>query len=127
MIKLEELRVSNWVYFRDPARNINTPIQINCIDQYEHLVGYKSESGDIFCEQKYVEPISLTELMLLKCGFEETQLFEDDLVFLFLNGFGLRIDYFEDAFYFDDTKIEYVHQLVNLYFAITGKELDVKL
>ena len=121
MIKPNELRLGNYVAVKNHGNKVIG--KVFAINKDTVSV----EDGNNNYDYHLLEPISLTELMLLKCGFEETQLFEDDLVFLFLNGFGLRIDYFEDAFYFDDTKIEYVHQLMNLYFALTGEELEVKV
>lgn len=68
------------------------------------------------------EPIPLTEEWLLKFGFEYTKLYyikyDDDLI-IYFDG----ID-----FYFKRSSksltIKYVHQLQNLYFALTGEELN---
>ncbi len=74
------------------------------------------------------EPIPLTEEILLKCEgnhsafyhvFDcvELGLVDDD----FINGFyTLYLDGYTK-------KISYLHQLQNLYFALTGKELEIKL
>lgn len=151
MIKLEELRIGNWVYFKDPARNITTPIQINYIDGHKHIVGYKSEFGDMFCEQKYLEPITLTEEKLLECGFESNNYGEkydpdDEHANLFEYRLNIGIFYrdlvcqpflgwyvfIEDSDMIDGKSLKakniyYLHELQNFCFVINGKELEVKL
>ena len=59
----------------------------------------------------YYQEIQLTRKLLLKY-FNST-----DPV-LFTNSDG-------DSFYLSDTKIKYLHELQNLYFALTGEELKV--
>lgn len=79
------------------------------------------------------EPIPLTEEWLLKFGFDKV-LPRNDKIYYRLN------DYFviEDSRVFllgDDAfeilklrqEIKYVHQLQNLYFALTGEELTIKI
>jgi hypothetical protein len=80
------------------------------------------------------KPIPLTEEWLLKLGFKYK---EWDNHFIIKNG-----DYFNSIKKYDDgwryntdeseatcyylTTIKYVHQLQNLYFALTGEELTIK-
>ena len=84
----------------------------------------------------YLYPIPITEEMLLKCGFEKRQ--QSDNFFYF--GYGtnpitkdwmLCLKYFQDEnrFFFlnGHHNIKYLHQLQNLYFTLTGKELDIDL
>ena len=83
-----------------------------------------------------LSPIPLTRELLLECGFSN----DDDNnknLFLCLSGESEFIEYDEldKKFYvlFADggdggaieTKVKYLHQLQNLYYAITGCELDV--
>lgn len=86
-------------------------------------------------------PIPLTEELLLKCGFEKA----DDMAYhpdmkirsLYINTLILRKNTCSNLFefhfqhknpaMFENTEIKYLHQLQNLYFALTGKELEVKL
>lgn len=86
------------------------------------------------------EPIQLTEEWLLKMGFlpsrlniknyfhPSTILFELRNVSVLDGGFKIRIGV-DEAFSFKaiSTEIQFVHQLQNLYFALTGEELDIKL
>lgn len=73
-------------------------------------------------------PIPLTEEILLKCGFEKAGIYycmggnEDGGIVLKLN----------DSMYYPiitsfGIPIKYLHQLQNLHFALTGKELEVKI
>ena len=80
---------------------------------------------------KLAEPIPLTEEWLVKFGFEEI----DGFLTLDLGSFsGARF-----IFWYGDVlnlfcksdmmlskQIKYVHQLQNLYFALTGEELTIK-
>jgi hypothetical protein len=83
----------------------------------------------------YVEPIPLTEEWLLKFGFYETTKEHYVSGLYTLNkpdGFYINketmcycdIDY--EGTTNDRIKIQYVHQLQNLYFALTGKELKTQ-
>jgi len=80
------------------------------------------------------KPVPLTEDWLLRAGFYSEEFFEDSRPIYVLDIDG------EESFYVDwDTlqpvetgyniakvKIEHVHQLQNLFFAIRGKELEFK-
>lgn len=77
----------------------------------------------LFAARNYAdyEPIPLTPEILEKCGFEKgekgfwfTGGIEYNLEKNLLEGFGYCL-------------IEYLHQLQNLYFALTGEELQITL
>lgn len=78
------------------------------------------------------DPIPLTEEWLLKFGFERH--WEDDWAnpYYILTGWGICInaDNMQPAeFGFEDVvkyKLQFVHQIQNLYFALTGEELTIK-
>ena len=118
-MEAQELRIGNWIQFR----HTETPVRITLGDfvrEYndEHLEDY--------------EPIPLTEEWLTRFGFEQHH---DDCS----NG----VMYIKDIFseqpktwgvypnevgsgivIKDSIKLEHVHQLQNLYFALTGEELN---
>jgi len=110
-MKPNELRIGNWIQFR----YTETPVRITLGDfvrEYndEHLEDY--------------EPIPLTEEWLLKFGFENYSMNLDEDGFThvdvsFLSG-GVEV-YINDMIY---PHIKHVHQLQNLYFALTGEELQ---
>jgi hypothetical protein len=119
-MKAEELRLGNLVSNMNPRHNDSILIIESIGDNHEVNVFYR----------KYLlselEPILLTEEWLLKFGFEKNKehgYFElDRLIVAFHDGV--------DSFYLCDidifVKIETVHHLQNLYFAIRSKELTLK-
>lgn len=109
-MKSEELRLGNYVFEQGEFVNIT---QID-----ESIVSYHG-----------YEPIPLTEEILLKCGFEKQSavysLGADLVIGIDLDFVGIYNDRNEDDIELDCPK--YLHQLQNLYFALTGKELNIKL
>jgi hypothetical protein len=100
----------------------------------------------------YLQPIPLTPEILEKCGFKkwkgrvmentniwmkkyehEAGYFDvDNKPVINTSTIGIRQYYghsLPDEFFYTDhhSKIEHLHQLQNLYFALTGEELDVEL
>lgn len=72
--------------------------------------------------EKVYEPIPLTEEWLLKLGFNKEE------CFYILKGVCLEDEY-DGRYRLDgqsDCFIKHVHQLQNLYFALTSVELEVK-
>ena len=70
-----------------------------------------------------LNPIPLTEEWLLKFGFEK-KIGWDDLIYHVKN----NVDLYEflSGYEYYDFHIKHVHQLQNLYFALTGEELKIK-
>jgi hypothetical protein len=114
-MKANELRIGNW--FR-----------------YQTKIGYDYDVFDTKYIQDLVndpqddffEPIPLTEDILLKCGFELDLNFKIGTI---------KINFYNDikemVFYFNYNnmilRIKHLHRLQNLYFALTGEELTIKL
>ncbi len=126
MIKANELRIGNYVF--DISSN-----RINEIDRItaDHFVCIAT-GRDLECE-----PIPLTEEILLNIGFKKSKYehvadkdFDCDM---FVINALPNCEYFclKDGKLFSNgdlsKSIDYVHQLQNLYFALTGKELKVNL
>ena len=114
-MKASELRIGNFV-------QLNTNItQVDVID-YNQIIA--TEFGLI--ELKYIKPIQLTEELLIKFGGILD--YEDDS-YVFGN-FAVSVNKKSEAImFFKDEQISefnYVHQLQNLYFALTGEELILK-
>lgn len=130
MIKANELRIGN--LFQDQNENLLKVSEINEENQVFKVVdrtkfplpnGWKAE------------PIPLTEEILLKCGFEKK---DESYVFgankqhrlRWINkitGFEHRIVSLSYNVAIYDLHIKYLHQLQNLYFALTGEELKIEL
>ena len=81
----------------------------------------------------HFHPIPLTEEILLKCGFENK--IEDESTSFFkyinpLNGFTtIEVCLSDSCVWLDlmQINIKHLHQLQNLYFALTGEELNIEL
>jgi hypothetical protein len=111
-MKASELRIGNYVYFHGDVEEIN-------IDHF-NIFNIKKDGALL--------PIPLTEEWLLRFGFEKNGnnqfiLMEGSVDILFnkdLNGWTC------DGINFSINMTEHVHQLQNLYFALTGEELNFK-
>lgn len=141
-MKPNELRIGNYVYGDD-----NVVMKIARIESEQYA---EWNSGNDFCiisqdklgENDYYEdrvnPIPLTEEWLIKAGFKSDDYkpgyigidvhnengMSTDFVLSYPNRMGEWQKYF--AWEFNNymfNKIEYVHQLQNFYFAMTGYEL----
>jgi hypothetical protein len=108
-----ELRIGN--LFVDKQ----TQTIINVIGLTENIITF---SGHFKNDWK-AEPIPLTEEWLLKFGFCKFKNYND-----FSKG-GIIIHGRKRGFVLRKSvpDIKYVHQLQNLYFALTGEELEIKL
>jgi len=77
-----------------------------------------------------IKLITLTEEWLFKFGFEkhEDRYFHefDYVIFYLTNKTYVLVSNYSDPRNDDAVRIEYVHQLQNLYFALTGQELELK-
>jgi hypothetical protein len=131
ILKATELRIGNWIKLYGNACQV-TSLSNNSIE-----VDYASAEHEYTGEGPMIEsyePIPLTPEILQKAGFisgrkyvfqsyEMEAYFEldGDVVKLFCQP--------NDPHYTDDIAkpIQYVHQLQNLYFAITGVELSIEL
>jgi hypothetical protein len=105
-MEAKELRIGNWVKQPEGFNQVYS-IDPDLIDQFQ------------------LEPIPLTEEWLMRFGSQK-------------RGQEIHLDYFtlydgQGSWTVNDNSapytiavIEYVHQLQNLYFALTGKELEIK-
>ena len=122
-MKAEELRIGNLVYH--PLTKSNYKIN------HSNLCDFAN--GFLF-----VDPIPLTEEWLLKFGFEKVGIAITSITIAPLN-LPCTFNLPNTPFSFCQGKlilttgtgdfcvnIEYVHQLQNLYFALTGEELTIK-
>lgn len=122
-MKTEELRIGNWLCINGENRQVHS-LATNEID----AIGYKNAR----CEWTF-EPIPLTEQWLKDFGFKKTRL-DGYLIPLSRKGheftYSLYWDkgtvYTGDSAHYGCFQFKYVHQLQNLYFALTGKELEKK-
>lgn len=97
-------------------------------------VALESNIGYVSPDFKNVYPIPITEEILTACGFKKQRLIGDR--YYWFNGEFVLTDKMELAEsdrYYDylpanySIGFDYLHQLQNVYFAITGIELDVNI
>jgi len=119
-MKANELRIGNLIYVDSKLRYVFGTIYKTIQHNYNTQNSTYSENYENECE-----PIPITEEWLLKFGFEvyefdnkENQYrFKDRLIVI-------RDNNFHD--YGTSVKLKSVHQLQNLYFALTNEELTIK-
>jgi hypothetical protein len=114
-MKASELRIGNWLLFTDwPAQGFRqmTGNDIGVCEKDPKWLDY------------FFKPIPLTEEWLLKFGFDKGSYFFSK------DGFEFYLNDGENGNWYPlvggSVKIEYVHQLQNLYFALTGEELTIQ-
>ncbi len=133
-MEIRELRIDDWIKVSDRV------CQVEQIDNKIGRIGVRDKDGNrcgVLAVDAKCQPIPLTEDLLLKCGFKHDQ----------FGDFGLCLDDDNFALWIVADKSLYgswracliykgnyitnnfgsLHQLQNLYFAITGRELGVKL
>lgn len=114
----QELRIDNWVY--NSYTKQNTQVHPMMIPQLHRLEKEKGSLKD--CN---IEPIPLTEEILLKVSTISKQ---EGYPYKFLKGYlKMRNGVFFYKYYGIEVELPYLHQLQNLYFALTGEELKTEL
>lgn len=138
-MKASELRLGNWV---------NTPYgngAVMSLRDQSYYPGYLrrivvktkgrfSEDTDVLAwDPDEVNPIPITEEVLVKCGFEHNEATLDYDLYRGSNYLAVfrRMDEWKISCQCENVniqmKIEYLHELQNIHFIATGEELEVKL
>ena len=127
-MKQNEIRVGNWLI--DPRAYDKELNKKFGVDDSPY---FKVTARDIQFAEEY-KPIPLTEEILLKCGWGKGEYYSEyiDNVSLKQEVLGYNVNakmlYIEtNADIIEINHIHYLHQLQNLYFALTGQELEVNL
>jgi hypothetical protein len=142
-MKINDLRIGNWVKVNDPIFGVNTYKVATIRDN-----GIITLSDNISCSIDNIEPIELTEEVLTKIGFKkERQLIStrfyldyeidvDNIIsvkyVVYSNSLPLlkittsQIENYE-CFEFIKRGIKYLHELQNTYFNLSGEELNIEL
>lgn len=131
MINIEELRIGNWVSY------LGTNTQINSISIGESC-SYVSTFKSGIVSQEQIKPIQLTEKILINSGFEkdyygflgDIELSYGEYLFsLCVNSTrkSLFLSINSAEYALSNIPVNYLHQLQNIYFDLTGKKLKVEL
>lgn len=116
-MKAQSFRIGNYLKWKN---NIFTICLIT-----EDSLDLEKESfyyNDILVSNKELKPIQLTEEWLLKFGFKlDAPFYRNDTFQTRKDSDGFLVYQFSDFL----RRVYYVHQLQNLYFALTGNELEV--
>lgn len=135
-----ELRIGNYVTLTEKLRREMWDNQISAYNEYFKVDTIYSD-GDVVLElddenvdfeSKDIQPIELTEEWLLKLNFEKKEVYVSGVMYDgWLNfSFHLDINHIKNTFFYHwmggNIEIKYVHQLQNLFFALTGEELTIK-
>lgn len=126
-MEVRELRIGNKVKCK--TSNDARIYDVLALDGL-HLKIYLNSPRNVWHIEDLIKPIKLTEELLLKCGFK---LITDDGGVcgdytywsngeIELNNLGY---WFVVSTDFHHPKIKYIHQLQNLYYYLTGEELEV--
>ena len=141
-MEAKELRIGNYIKSHDEiieVSSIEDGIKSNivsCVCGYANI----GDTKDVFIygiEIGEVEPIPLTEEILLSCGFEKIDTKNIPLGYYYAkfpiciipNESGNDIEIMDNDYSINmgNNSPKYLHQLQNLYFALTGKELEINL
>lgn len=130
-MKANELRIGNFIYkeseyeFENGINQIISVLEFECVSTRPLNCNVKHHNVNI----SNLKPIPLTEEWLLKFGFEKTPwYFNSYRLVIGNNDYAILIDLDGDCEVGDiiTCKIQYVHQLQNLYFALKGEEITPK-
>lgn len=131
MIQANELRIGNLILDRGE--------KVLRVDWFERekicmkMVIRGTEVHPLTEEVKHLHPIPLTEEMLLKCGFKKSPVFgayyidvDDELqIYVGTTKRISLINQLDEDEHYSIIQVDSLHQLQNLYFALTGEELNV--
>lgn len=137
----QELRIGDFIYFECENLHMTTVGEILSINtnldrfksgddkgKFIYTVNMKDQWGNIRNEEQLIdiEPIPLTEEWLLRFGFESNPYqdrYELGEIYIDCDKTRGKLELWESK---TNIIINTVHQLQNLYFALTGKELELK-
>ncbi len=145
MIDAKELRIGNWILF-EPNKKISRWVCVKQIHLKDVLTIDNGLELGLFLDE--AKPIPLTPEILGKCGFEEIKFtvgedvrsikyviefgeYDRGLLIYgkqwMMDDFSWYITNKSDDHYETHLNLKSLHQLQNLYFSLTQKELEIKL
>jgi len=141
-MKSSELRIGNLIQIANPhtlrpkggdhgyIHALNTQ---DCVVHWDRELFVCSYRNMFEAKAPYIKSLSLTSEWLGRFGFKKPRDFEED-PFYYLDNWDIVLYANKDGKYTCNSNsayytlcwIEHVHQLQNLYFALTGEELTIK-
>ena len=127
-MKANELRLNNYILLRGNICQIVSISGLISESVSAVMIDKHGEKRHLYGEMKDIEGIKLTSEILLNQGFTcDTEIdyryYLDNIsIAIDIDDFGLRLS---DSWEYN--KILYIHQLQNLYFTLTGQELNITL
>ena len=122
-MKAEELRIGNLVYNH---HNEITSVDINTFNKFK----YPTMGGN----PANISPIPLTEEILFKCGFEKLTTKSETgykaSSYSYRNGYSFIVCFDDGVLsvdFWQGNEKRYLHQLQNLFHALTNEELQIEL
>ncbi len=140
MIDVKELRFGNYVSLTEPSVETSNmivggvmPDEISLWFPPNVFSGDKVEISNGITIRGWqdgpeINPIPLTKELVLKCGFEE----EFGGIIYYNRNRGIEFNFsngwcMASIGEYEITSVKYLHQLQNLYFALTGEDLEINL
>lgn len=124
MIHLPAVRIGNYFEFQPYIGEKHKIGRVNEITQKQVLIDRK------WLNLNYLIPISITEDILLHSGFTEFNWLKSTSVFV-CNHFKCTLDSHGINLFCENLQnlksIKYLHELQNLYFDLTGEELEINV
>lgn len=142
-MKTNELRIGNWIKYEDK------PVQVLQLSAMMIFCQRDENQFLVNCEPKVFQPIELTEEVLLKIGFKKETRMSSILYYLdyeINEDENIRVRYviynsnalpllritspspiILECYELTKRGIKYLHELQNIYYCLTGNELEVKL
>lgn len=128
MITKEELRVGNAIQYDGDGTNAI----VKSIE--EHGIGIEFKEEETWIEYDQFSGIPITDKLLEKLGFKEQCYVnedQDEIDYWYYEGIDWILDQgyqpIDAGFPMIKYELMYIHQLQNLYFSLTGKELIFEL
>ncbi len=131
-MKASELRIGNKAFYKEKVVEIASVSGINYSFGNQDITISTSDNSLLSVDILQLQPIPLTPELLEKCGFKSNHPtyyyipIEDNCLHVYYsnNGlYGYNVKYMHAYL----GEIKYLHQLQNLYFALTGEELEIDL
>lgn len=145
-MEAEELRVLNWLTVprKKDDEFYDKPVRVGAIGK--GTFGVIEDGKRLVAIKDDLSPITLTEAILVKSGFKREEGFDDPYYIMgdlflaesitgYYELYLIHRSCISGTWDFDDLdeleiklrEVRYVHQLQNLYFALTGDELNIEL